>query len=64
MRSNVTLDAKLLEEVKKQTGCPTKAKAVVFVIEDFLNWKKVEKVKDYKGHLRFRKDTALARKKR
>lgn len=63
MRTNLTLDAALIEEVKKETGFSTKAKAVVFAIEDFLRWKRAEKVSHYKGKLKFRKDTALMRKK-
>ncbi len=63
MRTNLTLDSELVEKLQKETGCSTKAKAVVLAIEDFLRWKKVEQVMKYKGKIKFRKDTALARKK-
>lgn len=63
MRTNLTLDSNLVAEVQKVTGSRTKAKAVVVAIEDFLRWKKIEKVKTFKGKIRFRDDTATARKK-
>ncbi len=63
MRTNLTLDSALIEKVQKYTGAKTKAKAVVTAMEDFLRWKQVEKVKAYKGKLKFRHDTATARKK-
>ncbi|HCU23574.1 MAG TPA: hypothetical protein DF383_01045, partial [Deltaproteobacteria bacterium] len=49
MRTNLTLDSELVENIRKATGCKTKAKAVVTAMEDFLRWKRVEKVKAYKG---------------
>lgn len=63
MRTNLTLDSDLIEEVQKFTNCKTKAKAVVIAMEDFLRWKKIEQIMQYKGKLKFKNDTATARKK-
>lgn len=63
MRTNVTVDSDLIEQVQKYTDCKTKAKAVVLVMEEFLKWKKIEQVIRYKGKLSLRHDTATARKK-
>lgn len=63
MRSNITLDSRLIERIQKETGCKTKSKAVLMVIEDYLLWKQVKKIKNYKGKLKFKDDTATARKK-
>jgi Arc/MetJ family transcription regulator len=63
MRTNITIDSSLIETVQKYTGAKTKAKAAVMAMEDYLRWKRVEKIKSFKGKLKFRHDTDTARKK-
>lgn len=61
MRTNITLDADLVERLRKATEANTQAKAVVIAIEDFLRRQKVKRIKAFKGKLHFRTDTATSR---
>ena len=61
MRTNITLDAHLIERLREATEASTKAKAVVIAVEDFLRRRKIGEIKKFKGKLRFRPDTATAR---
>ncbi|OGQ08789.1 MAG: hypothetical protein A3G32_06430 [Deltaproteobacteria bacterium RIFCSPLOWO2_12_FULL_40_28] len=61
MRTNVTLDSNLIKKLQLVTDTETKAKAVVIAIEDFLRRQKIKDIKNFKGKLRFRSDTAKSR---
>lgn len=53
MRTTVTLDNKLLETLQEVSGTKTKAKAVVMAVKDYLQRKRVSKIKELKGKLKF-----------
>jgi len=61
MRTNITLDSRLVERLRVATESSTKAKAVVLAIEDFLRRRRVGQIRDFRGKLRFRRDTATSR---
>ena len=61
MRTNVTLDSTLVGKLQKITDTNTKSKAVVIAIEDFLRRRKITEIKQFKGKLKFRRDTATSR---
>ena len=62
MRANITLDSRLIERLREVTAAGTKAKAVVIAIEDYLRRRKVRDIKQFRGKLRFRPDTATSRR--
>lgn len=53
MRTTITLDNRLVKTVQEATGAPSKAKAVVTVIHDYLRRRKISKIKELKGKLKF-----------
>lgn len=53
MRTTVTLDSSMVEELLKATKARSKAKAVSMAIEGYLKKRKIEKVKSMKGKLDF-----------
>lgn len=61
MRTNVTIDSQLIADVQSATGIHTKAKAVVLALSEFLRWYKIRQIKNFRGKLHFRPDTATAR---
>lgn len=53
MRTTVTLDSRLLGPLKRASGMETKSKAVILAIEDYLRRKKVSRIKQLKGKIKF-----------
>jgi metal-responsive CopG/Arc/MetJ family transcriptional regulator len=53
MRATVTLDHQILEELVAQSGQKNKASAVREAITLYLKQKKIEKIKQKKGKVRF-----------
>lgn len=62
MRTNVTIDSKLIQEAQTVAGVATKAKAVAIALQEFVRWHRVSRVKQHRGKLRFRSDTATIRR--
>lgn len=55
MRSTITIDKKLMDELVQETGLKSKASATKTVIAEYLRHKKIEKIKAMKGKLKFDK---------
>jgi len=55
MRSTVTIEKKVLDELVQESGQRSKASAVKVAISEFLRQKKIEKIKAMKGKLKFDK---------
>lgn len=55
MRSTVTIEKKVLDELVHESGQKSKASAVKIVISEYLRQKKIEKIKAMKGKLKFDK---------
>jgi len=55
MRSTVTIDKKILDELVEESGHKNKATAVREAVAVYLRQKKVEKIKSMKGKLKFDK---------
>lgn len=53
MRSTVTIEKNVLDELLKETKAKSKASAVKKVISEFLKKKKIERIKSLKGKLDF-----------
>jgi hypothetical protein len=53
MRATVTIDHRILEELVAQSGQKNKASAVREAITLYLKQKKIEKIKQKKGKVRF-----------
>lgn len=53
MRSTVTIEKDVLDELLKETKAKSKASAVKKVIDEFLKKKKIERIKSLKGKLDF-----------
>ncbi|WP_456426946.1 type II toxin-antitoxin system VapB family antitoxin [Rhodocaloribacter sp.] len=53
MRTNIVIDDALMEEVLKVTGIKTKREAVELGLKTLLRLKKQERIKDFKGKLRW-----------
>ncbi len=53
MRSTVTIEKDVLDELLKETKAKSKASAVKKVINEFLKKKKIERIKSLKGKLNF-----------
>jgi hypothetical protein len=53
MRATVTIDHQILEELVAQSGHKNKASAVREAIALYLKQKKIEKIKQKKGKVRF-----------
>jgi len=53
MRATVTIDNQILEELVAQSGQKNKASAVREAITLYLKQKKIEKIKQKKGKVRF-----------
>jgi hypothetical protein len=53
MRATVTIDHRILEELVAQSGQKNKASAVREAITLYLKQKKIEKIKQRKGKVRF-----------
>ena len=55
MRSTVTIDKELLDDLVRQSGHKNKASAVREAVAVFLKQKKVEEIQRMKGRLKFDK---------
>lgn len=53
MRSTVTLEQEVLDELLKETNAESKASAVREAIREYLRRAKIEKIKSMKGKLEF-----------
>ncbi|MEW6408860.1 MAG: type II toxin-antitoxin system VapB family antitoxin [Nitrospirota bacterium] len=53
MRSTITIEKDILDELLKETGAKSKATAVKEAIAEYLRHKKIEKIKSMKGKLKF-----------
>lgn len=55
MRSTVTIEKEILDELVHETGLRSKASAVKVAISEYLRQRKIEHIKTLKGKLRFDK---------
>ncbi len=55
MRSTVTIEKEILDELVHETGLKSKTSAVKVVISEYLRQRKIEHIKAMKGKLRFDK---------
>ncbi len=53
MRSTVTIEKNILDELLKETNAKSKASAVKEAIREYIRRKKIEKIKSMKGKLEF-----------
>lgn len=53
MRTTVTMDYDILEELMKETKARSKASAVKEAVSDYLRRQKLKKIKSLKGKLEF-----------
>ena len=53
MRTTVTIEQDILEELLKETKAKSKASAVKVAIREYLRRAKIEKIKSMKGKLEF-----------
>lgn len=56
MRTNIEIDDELMEQVLKATGIKTKREAVEEGLKTLLRFKQQEKVREYRGKLRWTGD--------
>jgi len=61
MRTNIVIDDALMEEVLKVTGIKTKREAVELGLKTLLRLKKQERIKDFRGKLRWEGDLEAMR---
>jgi metal-responsive CopG/Arc/MetJ family transcriptional regulator len=53
MRSTVTIEKEILDELIKETRAKSKATAVRQAVQEYLKRKKIERIKSMKGKLEF-----------
>jgi cell division protein FtsI/penicillin-binding protein 2 len=53
MRSTVTIEKDILDELLKETKAKSKASAVKKAIDEYIRRRKIEKIKSMKGKLEF-----------
>ncbi len=56
MRTNIEIDDQLMAEVLKATGAKTKKEAVELGLRTLIRLKKQERIKDFRGHLKWSGD--------
>jgi len=56
MRTNIEIDDKLMNDVLKATGLKTKKDAVELGLRTLIRLKKQEKIKDFRGRLKWTGD--------
>ncbi len=61
MRTTVTLEMKMIDELLNETKAKSKASAVREAINEFLRRKKISRIKSLKGKLEFDHDIAARR---
>lgn len=49
MRTTVSIDAKLVEEVLRVTGEKRKSKALAKALEEYIRWKRIEELRAMAG---------------
>lgn len=64
MRTNIEFDDKLMAEVLKATGIKTKKEVVELGLKTLIRLKKQEKIKDFRGKLKWTGDLDDLRKSR
>ncbi len=62
MRTNIVIDDKLMDEAIKLTGAKTKKDAVELGLKTIIRLKKQEKIKAYKGKLKWDGDLEAMRR--
>ncbi|HMD86606.1 MAG TPA: type II toxin-antitoxin system VapB family antitoxin [Terriglobia bacterium] len=62
MRTTMNFDDDVLRTVQEETGARTKAQAVHEVLKDFVRRKKIEKLIQLQGKVRFSSDAKILRK--
>ena len=62
MRTTLNLDDEILRTVQEETGARTKTQAVHEVLKDYVRRKKVEKLIELQGKVRFSVDARTLRK--
>ncbi len=62
MRTTLNLDDEILRTVQEATGARTKTQAVHEVLKDYLRRKKIEKLIELQGKVRFSADARTLRK--
>lgn len=53
MRTTVTIRQEQIHELLVETNAKTKSKAVIIAIDEYLQQRKIKKIKQYKGKLEF-----------
>jgi Arc/MetJ family transcription regulator len=64
MRTNIIIDDKLMDDALKATGLTTKKEAVELGLKTLIRLKKQEKIRKFKGRLRWEGDLSEMRKTR
>lgn len=64
MRTNIEIDDKLLSEAMKATGASTKREVVELGLSSLVTLKRQERVKNYRGKLRWEGDLNQMRSKK
>ena len=64
MRTNIVIDDKLIEKVKKYTGISTKKKLVDFALKELIKRKERKEILSLKGKLRWEGDLEEIRSSR
>ena len=64
MRTNIVIDDKLMDDALKATGLTTKKEAVELGLKTLIRLKKQEKIRNFKGRLRWEGDLSEMRKTR
>jgi len=62
MRTNIEIDDKLMSEVLKATGLKTKKEVVELGLRTLIRLKKQERIKDFRGQLKWTGDLDEMRK--
>jgi hypothetical protein len=61
MRTTVTIEKGMINELLDETKAKSKASAVREAVSDYLRRKKISRIKSLKGKLEFDKETASSR---
>lgn len=61
MRTTITLEKGMIDELLDETKAKSKASAVREAVSDYLRRKKISRIKSLKGKLKFDRETAARR---
>jgi len=61
MRTTVTIEKDVIDELLEETKAKSKASAVREAVSEYLRRKKIARIKSLKGKLEFDRDTASSR---